>query len=160
LSGFRLLIQDRVFQLCAFAYALIVLFVTVTQVVSDSRAGELQQLVDPALNGVVLVALVWGRMRIAPRERRFWDLLALAWVCWLLVEGLFFFDLSMPFLSASLTTDALYILYYLIFAVALEIKPHDEVKDSLRLTLRHLESLAGLVAFFGVLIYFAIVVLP
>jgi signal transduction histidine kinase len=117
--------------------------------------------VDPALLVAILVVLLWGRNRLGTRrERQFWDLIALAWGCWLVVEFLYFSGLSLPLLSASFATDALYILYYLILALAVDLRPHIEPARSLTMLRRRLASVAGLVSFFGLLIYFALVVLP
>ncbi len=148
----RLLVTDRVLQLSVVVYALALGFVAAARIAPDS--------VDPVLFGMTVVALLWGRSRVHRRERKFWDMLALAWSCWLLVEGLFFLDWSAPLLSASFTTDALYILFYLIFALAVDLRPDVEAALSLKGVRRRLESVAGLTAVFGVLIYFAIVVIP
>ncbi len=148
----RLLATDRVLQLSVVVYGLALGIIAATQIAPDS--------VDPVLIGMAVIALLWGRRRVDQRERKFWDMLALAWSCRLLVEVVFFLDWSVPLLSASFTTDALYILFYLVFALAVDLKPHVEAEHSLKGARRRLESVAGLTAVFGVLIYFAIVVIP
>ncbi len=148
----RQLLTDRVLQLSVVVYGLALGIVAATQIAPDS--------VDPVLIGMAVIALLWGRRRVDPRERRFWDMLAAAWSCWMLVEVVFFLDWSVPLLSASFTTDALYILFYLVFALAVDLRPHVQAEHSLKGARRRLESVAGLTAVFGVLIYFAIVVIP
>ncbi len=148
----RLLLTDRVLQLSVVVYGLALGTVAATQIAPDN--------VDPVLIGMAVIALLWGRRRVDQRERKFWDMLAAAWSCWMLVEVVFFLDWSIPLLSASFTTDALYILFYLVFALAVDLRPHVEAEHSLKGARRRLESVAGLTAVFGVLIYFAIVVIP
>lgn len=158
-SRWRLLAKDRILRTIALAYGLTLIVIVVSEIAPQaSFSSLLRPLIDPALVGMTVTALLWGRDRIDRDERRFWDVLALAWACLLLVEAFFVFDLSPPFLSASLTTDALYIFFYLIFALAVDFRPHLDAAPQVR---RHrLESVAGLTALFGVLVYFAIVVVP
>ncbi|MCP3979393.1 MAG: response regulator [bacterium] len=151
---------DRVLQICSVVYALALVVVVLGRIQPGGMAEPLLPLVDSVLVGTTIFALLWGRRRVDGAERRFWDMLALAWFCWLLVEGVFFFDLSIPLVTASFTADALYILFYLVFALAVDLRPHIEKAPSPRRSRRRLESVAGVTVVFGVLIYFAIVVLP
>jgi signal transduction histidine kinase/CheY-like chemotaxis protein len=155
-----LLRADRFLRVSLVVYGVALVFLGAVWVQPESLAGEFQQLVDPVLLGLTLVALLWGRRRTKGRERLFWDLLASAWACWLLVDVIFFFELPVPLVSAAFATDSLYILYYLIFALAVDLRPHLESARSLTLVRRRLESIAGLLAIFGLLFYFGIVVLP
>ncbi len=116
---------------------------------------------DPVLLTLTLaVVLACPRYRTDPRERRFWDLIALAWICRLAVEFFFFFEPNIPFVSASFATDVVHILFYLCLALAVEGRPHLAQESQLSGARHRLESGAGMVAFFGILIYFALVVLP
>ena len=109
---------------------------------SEDVTGLYRALVDPLLLLLTIVALTWGRSRLARIERRFWDLLALAWGCWLLVEFFFFFEISLPLFSASFVADVLYILYYLLLALAVNLTPHADRSLTLRAVGRRLESVA------------------
>jgi signal transduction histidine kinase/CheY-like chemotaxis protein len=156
----RSLVADRVLQISLVVYGVAIIVLALSFAGSEGPADGLRAFVDPALLGTTVLALLWGRARLVVAERRFWDLLALAWACWLLVELLYFFEVSVPFFSASFVTDALYILYYLIFALAVDLRPHLDPERTLTALGRRIESSAGLAAVFGLLIYFALVVFP
>jgi len=158
-SALRWLAADWLFRLslAAYAVAFVVLGLSPT---FEGSAETARNLVDPLLLCLTLFALFHGRSRTAVLERRFWDLLAVAWTCWLLVDLIYFFEFQTPWVSASFTTDALQFSYYLVFALAVDIRPHLSRKPSLTALGRRLESIAGLAAVFGLLIYFALVVLP
>jgi len=156
----RFLAADRVLQVGLGLYlsAFLALFLSTSGFGVPAEAAR--NLLDPVLVGLTPFALVWGRSRVAPDERRFWDLLALAWSCWLIVELIYFFELETPLVSASFMADALYFVYYFLFAVAVDLRPHLSSLRSLTAMGRRLEAIAGLVAIFGLLIYFALVILP
>jgi signal transduction histidine kinase/ActR/RegA family two-component response regulator len=156
----RALLGDRVLQVALAAYGLSFCVLVLSRSGSEDATEGYRALVDPLLLAVTVLALTWGRARLAPLERRFWDLLGLAWLCWLLVEFFFFFEISPPFVSATFAIDALHILYYLLFALAVNLSPHVDRGLTLRAAGRRLESVAGLAAVFGLLTYFALVVLP
>lgn len=160
LTSTRALLGDRVLQFGLAAYVLSFGVLLLSRSGSEDATELYRTLVDPLLLCVTVLAFTWGRSRLAPLERRFWDLLACAWLCWLLVEFFFFSEISLPFISASFAAEALYILYYLLFALAVNLSPHVDRDLTLRAMGRRLESLAGLAAVFGLLTYFALVVLP
>jgi signal transduction histidine kinase len=160
-SLWRLLERDPVIWVSTVVFGLALVVLVGQRSELGDLASRAALFVDPALLVAILVVLLWGRNRLGTRrERQFWDLIALAWGCWLVVEFLYFSGLSLPLLSASFATDALYILYYLILALAVDLRPHIEPARSLTMLRRRLASVAGLVSFFGLLIYFALVVLP
>jgi signal transduction histidine kinase len=161
MSWLRHLAADRVAQaaLGLHLFALIVLALSTANSAGPTTA--ILPFIEPLLLAMALVSFLAGRSRLELREDlRFWNLLSMAWLCWLMVEFFFFFEASIPFVSASFAADALYVLFYLFFALAIELKPHLHLRPSLPLFRRRLESTAGLVAVFGLLIYFALVVLP
>ncbi len=160
MSSFRLLIRDRLVQ-GSLAFLGVFVMVVIAAQSSSWTPGALLSLTDSAILVLTMTALLWGRgqLRSAP-ERRFWDLLALAWLCWVAVDFFFYFDPPMPLLSASFVTDLLYVLFYFLFALAIDQRPHLDVQHTLRASRHRLESAAGLAALFGLLTYFAIVVLP
>ncbi len=158
----RLLAADRVSRICLAIYALAFVVVALAELDPDGTAAAWSlSLADPLLAALTVAVLIWGRRRLdRGRERGFWDLLALAWLCRLLVEGLYFSGAALPFVSPPFATDLLYVLLYLNFALAIELRPHLELEPSPTLTRRRLEGFAGLMAVFGLLTYFALVVLP
>ena len=121
---------------------------------------QLESLTDPLLLLVAVLATTWGRSRLGARERDFWNLLAVAWGCLLLVEAFLLFDPRLPLVSASFLADTLHILFYLILALALDLRPHALGPDSMSTAVRRIESIAGSLVVFGFLIYFGLVVLP
>ena len=147
---------DRLVQAAAIVYALSLAVLTVERVEPQSLNGRAAEYVDTALLATTLAVLLWNGRRLATRrERHFWGLIGLGWACWLTVELFYFAGLSLPF-----ATDALYVSYYLLLALAIDLRPHVAPARSLTSLRRRLESVAALVAFFGVLIYFALVVEP
>ena len=161
LQFFRGLLRDRILQASALVFTLGLAIRLVEHAQPLGFAGRVTAFVEPVLLATVLVALLWGRSRRASRrEKQFWDLLALGWACWLVVQLLLLLDLSLPWVSASFITDALHILYYLLLALAIDLRPHVAPAHSLTTLRRRLESVTGLVAFFGVLVYVGLVIEP
>lgn len=153
------LARDRILQVAVTIYiaAFVVLALTAR---AEGTAQTLRGLIDPTLIGLTLLGMLWGRSRLDRRESLFWRQLALAWLCWLLVDLLYFFEIEPPWVSASFLTDTLYLLYYFLFALAIDYRPHEKPNRTLTALGRRLESVAGLMAVFGLLMYFALVVLP
>lgn len=157
----ELLRSDGLTRAAASVFALSLATIVAERLAPQGLAGRAAAYVDVVLLATTLAALVWGRGRLeSRRERAFWDLLAVAWTCWLAVEFFYFFDISLPFVSASFATDAFYILHFLVYALAIDLRPHVRPARSLTALRRRLESAAGLVAFFGVLTYFGLEVQP
>ncbi|MDH3404217.1 MAG: ATP-binding protein [Acidobacteriota bacterium] len=160
-SLLRALLADRLLQVGLVLYGLALLVLAASRAGSGDLGEASRDLVDPVLIGWTLFALLWGRSRLADSERRFWDLLALAWTCWLVVEFLYFLEIPVPLVSTSFVAEGLYLLYYMVFALAVDVAPHRSLRRTTPTSLgRRLESTAGLAAVFGLLIYFALVVSP
>ena len=109
------------------------------------------------LLGVAIAAIFQGiGSRKSERERFFWRLIGISLAAWFMgeVTALLFYDFENPFTLAAV--DALYLCYYMAFALALDIQP--QTADS-RLQVRPLRVLgsAGRVLFLsGLFIYFVI----
>lgn len=109
------------------------------------------------LLGLAIAAVFQGiGSRKSEREQFFWRLVGIALTAWLIGEltALLFYDFESPFTLAAV--DALYLCYYMAFALALDIQP--QTADS-RLQIRPLRVLgsAGRVLFLsGLFIYFVI----
>jgi diguanylate cyclase (GGDEF)-like protein len=109
------------------------------------------------LLGLAIAAVYQGvGSQKSERERFFWRLIGISLTAWLLgeVAALLFYDFESPFTLAAV--DALYLCYYMAFALALDLQP--QTADS-RLQIRPLRVLgsAGRVLFLsGLFIYFVI----
>jgi signal transduction histidine kinase/CheY-like chemotaxis protein len=156
---FGKLVRDPIIQVGLIVFGLAVVFQTTAAVLPDLVGTRYVALADPLLASLTLVALLWDRSKLTGNEQRFWGLLACAWVCLVLVD-LFFFELPLPLVGASFAADLLHILFYLGFVLAIDFRPHLPVTHSPSMARRQLESVAGLMVVFGLLIYFALVVLP
>ena len=110
---------------------------------------------------LVAIAAFQFRLRRLPNivERRFWTLMTLAFVCWLLVRVL---TIVLPdawyfAVRGGVVVDAIYVAFYLFIVLALELTPHDPSKQTIGGKLRSLRFAGAVVFAFGLLIYFAII---
>jgi len=111
----------------------------------------------PILLGLAVAAILVGiRSRRAVRERFFWRLIGISLTAWLLgeVTALLFFDVASPFTLAAV--DALYLCYYLAFALALDIQPQAAGSQLLIRPIRVLGSAGRVLFLSGLFIYFVI----
>ncbi len=93
-----------------------------------------------------------------PHERQFWNLLALAYAVWWLVAGLYAF---VPYgwwgPAADLFADSLYAVFYVLWFLAAETKPHSRSGGLFRDFLNTLESIGAVILVFGLLVYFVLI---
>lgn len=156
----RQLLADRLVLLALALHLVAAAILATAAAAPGSAAATAETIVHPLLLALTFSLLLVGHSKASEqRERLFWRALAAAWLCWLVVEYLFFVELPLPLVSASFATDLLYILFFLFVALAVELKPHLPLRFGLGLR-RRLESVAGLLAVFGLLIYFGLVNLP
>jgi signal transduction histidine kinase/CheY-like chemotaxis protein len=103
----------------------------------------------------VLVALQYGIGRRPAPERAFWHLVSVAIGCWLAVWVL---DLVAPATwrgnPLSLAEDLLYLLFYLMLVLALELEPARRERGR---TLRWVRAAGAIVFAFGLLTYFVLI---
>ncbi len=116
--------------------------------------------IDSVLGALTLLALLWGRSALTGAARGFWHFLAAAWACLLLVELFFIFDPPLPVIGASFVADLLHVVFYLVFALAIDLRPHRSEASFPGAARFRLESVAGILVVFGLLIYFGLEVLP
>lgn len=107
----------------------------------------------------IVVAAWFGVTRIADAtERRFWIILGVGFACWFVV--------SLPTaivppdqwsLQLDLVADAGYLLYYIFFILAIELRPHEQHTDSHGETEQQLRTTGLTLLGFFLLSYFALV---
>jgi signal transduction histidine kinase len=110
---------------------------------------------------VVAIAAFQYRLRHVPDrvERRFWNLLTLAFGSWLVVRII---AIAFPAewyvdVRAGLAIDLLYVGFYLAIALALELQPHWRSSETIGELLRAFRSTGAIIFGFGLLIYFAVI---
>jgi diguanylate cyclase (GGDEF)-like protein len=130
----------------------------------DRLEPALRELIADALSTILLLALtvatlLLGASRLAPGwERVFWRLVGLALACWMIGEAtsLWIADPSSP--GWGVVVDALYLAYYLLFAVAIDVQAWAVDHPLQTRQLRVLASIGRAVFVCGFFAYF--VVLP
>lgn len=112
---------------------------------------------------VFLVVLVHRTARAVPQgaDRRFWYLVEAALGCWLVVRIIniaWWWGASWGVVTESdVTSDVLYLGFYLLLAVALETHPHRRPPRPARLMVRTIEAAGALVVVFTLVSYFVII---
>ncbi len=112
------------------------------------------------LLGVCLLALRHGFAALKQAaERRFWNLLSLAIVAWLLAAFVAWIDWKVGEwdVALQLLGNVFYLLFYLFAALALEVKPHLTARQAAASALDAVNRLGTLVFFFGLLLYFTVI---
>jgi signal transduction histidine kinase/CheY-like chemotaxis protein len=91
-------------------------------------------------------------------ERRFWVILGTAFACWLVVAiPLAFVPADAWSMSFDVLADGGYLLYYILFILAIELRPHEQHTGSIGEKERHLRTTGLTLLGFFTLIYFALV---
>lgn len=115
----------------------------------------------PLLAFLIVLALVDARAAHASPERRFWYLVAGAFGCWLLVRVInIAWLLHVPIghaVESDVAGDVIYVGFYLLLAVALELNPHEAAQRSERAGARMIEAAGAIVVVFALLAYFVVI---
>ncbi len=100
-----------------------------------------------------IIACFAGRSRVScPKARRFWDLLGLAFVCWLITRLI---DTSAARLWFDITADV-FVLGFFVFAFLAFATGPDRVRESLSLTGR-IQVAAAVTMLAGLVVYFTVI---
>ncbi|MCU0304123.1 MAG: GGDEF domain-containing protein [Thermoanaerobaculales bacterium] len=130
----------------------------------DRLDPTVRELIANALSTILLLALaaaalLHGAGRLARGwERTFWRLLGAALACWMLGEATSLFIADPASASWGVAVDALYLAYYLLFAVAIDVQAWAGDQPLLTRRLRILASIGRVLFVGGFFAYF--VVLP
>lgn len=120
------LVRDRVFQVAA---ALVVL-ISLPIGPQAARESFFEYWADFLILPAVMAFLALRRRGSHGRERAFWSLWIASFGCWLLVRGLMIFAPD-RFVGRPLdvTTDVLYVVFYLLLFLASSLRPHEPEED-------------------------------
>ncbi len=111
---------------------------------------------DLFLLPLVMFVVARGSRGLAPRERLFWDLWLTGLGTWLVVRIAYAFapeSWAGPLFDVS--TDSLYVLFYLAIFLAASIRPHEASTEQGR-HIPFLHSAAATILTFGLLVYFVL----
>lgn len=108
---------------------------------------------------VTILSILMGTRALPARnERRFWHLVAGAFLIWFLYGAIAFFipdeDWSIAW---GVAADCAYVGFYLLFLLAIELKPHLQTMDRLEARQRRLRSTALTCLLFGWLCYLVVI---
>ncbi len=151
----RRLGQDPVVRAAAAVFAAAFLPYVLPILPPNQRQWYADHLAEIPMLVTVLVALQYGIGRRPAPERTFWQLVSLAIACWLAVLVV---DLAAPAAwrgnRLSLAEDLLYLLFYLMLVLALELEPARQERGR---TLRWVRTAGAIVFAFGLLTYFVLI---
>jgi signal transduction histidine kinase len=108
---------------------------------------------------LVIGACLEGAQRLASiEERRFWQMIGAAYLVWFLYAFIsYFIPEEYWTLTANVLGDCAYVAFYLLFLLAIELKPHLQAMNSLEGRQRRLRATGVSLLLFGWLLYIAVI---